>query len=404
MYLFNANDEGFLLLSASKLEEPILAYSTEAPLELSDMPRDLAIWIDLGVTKISQLNRKEFYYNVGVYDAWRSLGFAEPARDWVIEGPGGNPIPLPTFTREDVGCPYIDPSTKAGPLLGTIMWGQGEGYNKYQDVATGCTGMPDGKYWAGCTLVAFGQIMKYYGDFGNLPFGNNDVAKRVMNLNSTEPDNVSILLKSLYIFTSGTNRDYNGTGASIKKTAGALVMPIGGYPFKYNSAQYHDTHQAHIVWQNIVQQHRPVVLAGYGVDEEKYQSKMININYKKGGQDLVFGVKLGAGHAWVCDGYKEEVQKVKVTNNSTGAVSYQIENKREFWHMNWGWHTAGETSAYGNGWYRDGLFNPVYVNSSSTLIDYDDIEGYDLDDDGVNDGAYHLGYYYNRSMVVNIIP
>ena len=95
--------KGFCLLSASKLEEPILAYSTEAPLDLSDMPRDLAVWIDLGVTKISQLNRKEFYYDIGVYDAWRSLRFTTPARDWVIAGPGGNPMPLPTFTREDVG-------------------------------------------------------------------------------------------------------------------------------------------------------------------------------------------------------------------------------------------------------------------------------------------------------------
>src|SRR5690606_41431603 len=57
MYLFNKEgNDGFLLLSASKLEEPILAYSTESKLELSDMPRVLEIWIDLGVTKISQLN------------------------------------------------------------------------------------------------------------------------------------------------------------------------------------------------------------------------------------------------------------------------------------------------------------------------------------------------------------
>ncbi len=157
MYLFNADTEGFLLVSASKLEEPILPYSTEAPLDLSDMPRDLAIWIDLGVTKISQLNQLEYYYDIGVYDAWRSLGFAEPARDWVITDPGGNPvlIDLPTFTREDVGCPYIDPSTKAGPLLGTIMWGQGDGYNEYQDIignTSNCEiSVPNnGRYVAGC--------------------------------------------------------------------------------------------------------------------------------------------------------------------------------------------------------------------------------------------------------------
>jgi hypothetical protein len=339
----------------------------------------------------------EHYYDIGVYDAWRSLGFAEPARDWVIEGPGGNPIPLPTFTREDVGCPYIDPSTKAGPLLGTIMWGQGSGYNKDQDVANSCSGMPDGKYWSGCVMVAFGQVMKYYNDFG---FPGNSVAKKIMV--TADEDNVARILRRLYDISWNTSRDCAGTGAHTKITAKAITQHLS--VFQYNSAQYYDTHQAHIVWQNIVQQHRPVILAGYGVDEEKYQSKMINIKYKKNGENLLFGVKLGTGHAWVCDGYQEEVQKVKVTNNSTGAVNYQIENKREFWHMNWGWHTKEKNYAQGNGWYRDGLFDPRGANNGTKLIDYDDIEGYDLDVDGVNDGAYHLGYYYNRSMVVNIIP
>ncbi len=416
MYLFNADKEGFLLLSASKLEEPILAYSTESSLDLADMPRDLAIWIDLGVTKISQLNRKEFYYDISVYDAWKSLGFAQPVRDWVFEGIGGELISLPTFTRENVGCPYIDPTTKTGPLLQNIMWGQGKGYNQFQDEAVGCTNENnennDGKYWAGCVMVAFGQIMKYYNDFGDFSssmLNNGIVVDKVTNLN--EGVNVSKVLRGIFDVTPGNQesntktRNCDGTGAFIYNTANGIksLTDNNNQSFKYSSANYYSNYNSAVVLQNIIQNQRPIVLAGYKVDEEKYQSKTINIKYKQNNKVYSNAIKLGVGHAWVCDGYKNEKQKVKITNNSTGEVSYEIEDKREFWHMNWGWHIMEQNTAYGNGWYRDGLFNPV-SSTSGGLIDYDDTVGYDLDGNGFNEGAYHLGYYYNRSMVADIIP
>lgn len=418
MYLFNADTEGFLLLSASKLEEPFLAYSTEAPLDLADMPRDLAVWIDLGVTKISQLNRLGYYYDIGVYDAWRTLGFVQPVHDWVIEGPG-DPIPLPTFTREDVGCPYIEPSTKTGPLLGNIMWGQREGYNEEQDIFLGCGTGPDddrlplnNKYYAGCVMVAFGQIMKYYDDFGNfsnLVLNNGVVAERVTT--TTDGVNVSKVLRGIYDVTLGSQqsgtktRGCSGTGAFIYNTAMGISSPftIGGQIFQYSSANYYNTHNSVVAFQNIVENHRPIVLSGYGVDTKKI-NKNITINYKQKGLSYSTNLKLGSGHAWVSDGYQEEVQKVKVTNNATGGVNYEIEHKREFWHMNWGWHIMNGNFASGNGWYRDGLFKPKSGINGNNLIDYNDIVGYDIDGDGVNDGTYHQGYYYYRSMVVNIIP
>lgn len=72
--------------------------------------------------------------------------------------------------------------------------------------------------------------------------------------------------------------------------------------------------------------------------------------------------------------------------------------------MNWGYHRAGNDYAEWNGWYRDGLFDPKETNNGNTLIDYNDLVGYDLNGDGVNDGTYHQGKYYDRSIVVNIIP
>lgn len=405
MYLFNKEgNDGFLLLSASKLEEPILAYSTESKLELSDMPRDLAVWIDLGVTKISQLNRKGFYYSMGVYDAWRTLGFDEPASDYVIANPDGGTIPIPTFTREDIGCPTYKIN---GPLLGDIMWGQGVGYNNEQDIATGCSNMPGGRYWAGCVMVAFGQIMRYHNDFGNFTtthLNNGSVASRVMSPN--DGVNVSKVLKAIYDITTGNkSRDCAGTAASIKRTAINISNPlyVDNQIFQYSSAIYYNAHNKSVAYHNIVENNLPIVLAGFSVDTKKI-NKNITINYKQNGLSYSTNLKLGVGHAWVCDGYQEELQKVKVTNNLTGTVMYVEELKRDFWHMNWGWHIMNGDFASGNGWYRDGLFNPKSGNNGNNLIDYDDIVGYDLNDDGIDDGAYHQGYYYDRAMVAYIIP
>lgn len=317
MYLFNADNDGFLLLSASKLEEPFLAYSTEAPLLLNDMPRDLAIWIHLGVTKISQLNRKGFYYNIGVYDAWRLLGFNDAASDWVITDPGGTPIPMPTFTREDVGGPTYKTT---GPLLQNIMWGQNEGYNESQDVYLGCPADEDGdgvidnnilpsndKYYAGCVMVAFGQIMKYHNDFGNFTtthLNNGSVADRVMT--TADGINVSKVLRGIYDVTPGDQqsntkvRKCSGTGAFIYNTAMGISSPftIGGQIFQYSSAIYYNTHNTSIAYQNIVENNLPIVLSGYGVDTKKI-NKNITINYKQNGLSYSTNLKLGSGHAWV---------------------------------------------------------------------------------------------------------
>lgn len=412
MYLFNADTDGFLLLSASKLEEPILAYSTEAPFEIEDMPRDLAIWLDLGINKISKLNKMNIYYNLSIYDSWNALGITSPASNYFIGEDMNNPIFIdwPEITRENVGCPYVKEETKTGPLLGNIMWGQSNGYNEKQDfynVSTNqeyndgkCSGMPNNdKFLAGCTFVAFGQIMKYHNDYGNANLQGYPVVERVMDGSDTlETNGVSLLMKGLYDVTLDTSRNCtNGTGAQIYNVAN--VLKSSTLPYQYSSAQYFSSMNTFSMWQNIVAERLPVVLCGYTVKPEN--STTINIKAIVNKREQVFGTKINSGHAWVCDGYLEQFQKVKVTNNRNSIVTYHEEFKQEFWHMNWGWHTAGRTYGTSNGWYRDNLFHPSGNNNENSLIDTNDIAAYDVN--GVN-GSYHLGFYYHRSMVINIKP
>ncbi|RRJ89640.1 hypothetical protein EG240_11030 [Paenimyroides tangerinum] len=414
MCLFNADTSRFLLLSASKLEEPILAFSTEASFEMEDMPRDLAIWLDLGITKISQFNKMNYYYDLSVYDSWNALGINSPASDYFIGDRNGIPVFIdwPTFTRENVGCPYIKEETKTEPLLDNIMWGQGLGYNESQDFyndsnyteyAEGkCSSMPsNNKFLAGCTFVAFGQIMKYHNDFGDVNLQGNDVVENVSVYTTSQTAGVSLLMKGLYDLTQGTTRNCSkGTGAHIYKVAD--VLRSNTLPYKYSSAHYVSNMNTLLMWENIVENSLPVVLCGYSVKPEN--STTINIKVLINNREQVFGTKIEGGHAWVCDGYLEQYQKVKVTNNTTNEVSFQEEFKQEFWHMNWGWHKAGQTFASNNGWYRDGLFKPHGQDNGTDLIDFNDLRGYDVNGDGVNESSYHQGYYYNRSMVINIKP
>jgi hypothetical protein len=113
---------------------------------MEDMPRDLAIWIDLGITKISQLNKMNYYYDLSVYDSWNALGINSPASDYFISDRDGIPVFIdwPTFTRENVGCPEYETT---GPLLGKIMWGQREGYNELQD-SHNCGSNVNGCFWS----------------------------------------------------------------------------------------------------------------------------------------------------------------------------------------------------------------------------------------------------------------
>src|SRR5690606_23110730 len=120
---------------------------------------------------------------------------------------------------------------------------------------------------------------------------------------------------------------------------------------------YYDTHDKSVAYHNIVENNLPIVLAGFSVDTKKFD-KNITINYKQNGLSYSTNLKLGVGHAWVCDGYQEELQKVKFTNNLTGTVRYVEDLKRVFWDMYWGWFIMNGNFASCNGWYRDGLFNP----------------------------------------------
>ncbi|WP_372474874.1 C10 family peptidase [Capnocytophaga sp. ARDL2] len=407
MYLFNAGTKGFLLLSASKLEEPILAYSTEAALLLNNIPRDLAIWIDLGVRKISQLNKTNTYYSPSVYAAWSALGINEKVGDYYIGDSNGNPILIEEddISYVKIGCPYIDLTTKKGPLLGNIMWGQGIGYNTFQDSPPSnnpCTNypLPNNKYYAGCVMVAFGQILKYYNDYGFLNLQNTPVVNRVME---PTPDNngTAKILKAIFDITPGQKeRNCNGTGAYIYNAAKGIK---NGFVFAYSSATYIPHMDKIILWNDIVNHNRPVVLAGYSVDTNQF-NKNIALKYTKNNVTYSTNYKISSGHAWVCDGHQEEYQLVKIINHTTGEVFFDNFFERNFYHMNWGWHNKGNSYSTGNGWYRDDLFTPNYGNNGNNLITYPNIVGYDLNGDGTDDGYYYSGYYYYRSMVHNIKP
>ncbi|GIJ93548.1 C10 family peptidase [Capnocytophaga stomatis] len=89
---------------------------------------------------------------------------------------------------------------------------------------------------------------------------------------------------------------------------------------------------------------RPVVMSGYK-----------NVNYTN---YLFFNVPhYKDGHAWVCDGYREDIEKY--INNPGTRYEYEKEVTTIFLHMNWGWNGQND------GWYTAySPYNLVGINSN----------------------------------------
>lgn len=95
---------------------------------------------------------------------------------------------------------------------------------------------------------------------------------------------------------------------------------------------------------------------------------------------MVLGIKTyHDGHAWVCDGYKQQYD-VYIHNEGTQYEYTSQENRYEWLYMNWGWRGRG------NGWF---FKNHIYVNGVNILVD---------------GNAVNPNFQYNRECIYKIKP
>ena len=306
-FVFNYEGGGFVVVSADDAATPILAQSDEGFIESEITNPATRYWFENYSREIAHIVAAES-------DNTESL------KEW-------NKI-----LNSDVKATMAD----VAPLLATT-WNQEGYYNYYCPAAPGSS---NGKVPTGCVATTMGQIMKYHSfpakgigshsynheTFGTLSadFGsaNYNFANMANTATSSSYHEIATLL---YHAGVSVNMNYaaDGSGASNASVPEALVMN-----FNYDNSTIGLAYQADYTtttWKELLKKeldaHRPMYYSGYDVTDPQNP----------------------AGHAWVCDGYR----------NSDGKF-----------HMNWGW------GGISNGYFAIGALNSgngIY-NTSNAVV------------------------------------
>ena len=129
-YVFNVNDEGFVIVSADDRFRPIVGYSDKGTFATENMSPELAFYLDRIIEARSNCNAVFFD---DTQEEWQSVA----STGKLISRNGGRSV--------DFLC-----STK---------WDQDSPYNLY---APDANGGPGGRCYAGCVATAMSQLMKYW--------------------------------------------------------------------------------------------------------------------------------------------------------------------------------------------------------------------------------------------------
>lgn len=282
IYVFQFDSVGFVIVSGTKKEDPILAYSETGVFDYDSTSTENSAfkdWITIRKNRINELRNDT------------SISISEDTEDlWEASAPASD-------DEEIVSGGSV--AEQVGPLLSTT-WGQGCGYNALLDDCPGyttrCEKMP-----TGCDVVAMAQIMRYW----ECP---SDYDWSLMPDNSAS-DETAILMRDLgaMIIKSYT---CTGSSSSLSLVRSYLISDFG---FS-SSAKYVDYDESTVVSQLKIYG-RPVLLRG---------------------TDTTYG-----GHAWICDGYKR-TKYITIHNPDTYYEYETYKYSKLYLDMNWGWSGAND--------------------------------------------------------------
>ena len=279
-YIVSFDSVGWVIVSASDLTEPVIAYSFDSKFDISSMPSQVSSWLRGISSETASAEIKKIAPSVDIQRKWGDLQSIQKKK------------------RALGAVAYV------APLVSTI-WNQGRYYNEMapldQRSSTG-----NGHVWIGCVATAMAQVMKFweypgngleqhsytsrYGtlsaDFANTTYDWGAMPANVTSQN-TEVQRIS------YHAAISAEMDFGpySSGAYLEDANEGMVQF-----FKYNSNQFvsYKDDWDNAEWIALLKREldagRPIIYSGY--------------NYG-----------LTSGHAWVCDGY------------SAG----------DYFHFNWGW-------------------------------------------------------------------
>jgi len=343
MYAVNLNeDNGFVVISASFLERPILAYGENGNFDFDtiDEYNGVVDWAYTTYLTINQCIENKEEPDEEVIEQWQSFGYQEkvPPCEW-IDGI----YTCPEDPNWYVVNVWYENETKE-PLL-TTTWDQylrytsNLGYNNFVRF----NNCPQGTSPAGCVAVAMGQIMKYH-NYPNI-YNINTMLSKVDTTNclTSEAINIAYLLKNI---GTKVNMNYScySSGAYSSDARTAFVNNYG-----YNASTLLKTSYSSV--KQSLDNNLPVYLDGC-------RNRIINTKRIK---PDIFGwivespsYTYSSCHAWVVDGFK---QIKKVTQYASGRISKKY-TSNGLVHCNWGW---GSSINNMNNWYYFGTWN-TYQN------------------------------------------
>lgn len=376
MFVVNyANDGGFVIISATKNYNPVLAYAEEGSFPVSDLPAGVKEWVEEQQSIVAmqetqpddsllmtsrrqwfalnkpalpsvQSNDDEFYEileqslvewaNQGyeVYPITQNPGLPEDVYDRFVETVKMQ-IGATGHTYNECGFILLKKngtSESAGPLI-TTKWNQNFPYN-------GSLPMQDGQYpAAGCVAIATAQVMKFH----EWPQSFEWDKMHDVETNATNWIYTANLIKDVGQ-ALGTDYGVDGSSADTEDVVSVLKD-------KYNysaNIQYLEAENSQVK-KELIENRRPVIMNGK-------RDKFIGIPYH--------------GHAWVCDGYSSTRTDYKyilkiIPFPWEDADHYEDTNSLVLHHYNWGWSYNEATNTEYIGWYS----SPA-VNTSEGLYDY----------------------------------
>ncbi|MBB4037382.1 hypothetical protein GGR21_003299 [Dysgonomonas hofstadii] len=324
-YIVNYEDSGFIIMPADNRLTPVLAHSETGKFAIAgELPPGVSEWLEETAAYVSYIRESDEEQTGNVADAWNPISVQR-----IIIGGGGNDEFEPDWGQ----CPQNE---LVGPLL-TTAWHQRDGFNNLLQYGGCNTDKTNGRYPAGCVAIAVAQVMRYH-EFPTTSYF------WIFMLDRTGTDEASRLVSDIGT-ALGTEYSCEKSNAETSKVPEILKNRFG-----YSSAVY-DHFNVDIVTANL-KQRRPVILSGA---RKEYA---LGLPYR------------GDGHAWVCDGYKKNIQ-CEYDLNGRFNGNYTMST---WLYMNWGWNI--DNTNY-NGWYS--------WNSWDT-----------------NDGEYNFNY--TKKMVYNIKP
>ena len=296
LIVFSMGEKGFVILSADKNSEPILGYSTENPICLTDMPANLRLWLE-GYAATVRYNscHPELTSSKQAREKWQRLE-AGDENALRVNGPKAS---IPTMLK--------------------TTWNQSPRYNKFCPFDTA-----EGKLAVtGCTATATAQIMKYFnhpaegyghGEYTHKRYGviacdygtyNWDSMPNALSGSSSEEE-IDAVATLIYHCGVAVHMDYSPNGSGGKTAA----YGYGGDAASENAFKYNFKYS-------------PYVWTAFRCDYNDKDWKDLMFNELQNGRPILYAGydEVQAGHAFVIDGYK----------SMDGTF-----------HVNWGWGSSAD--------------------------------------------------------------